>query len=392
MSKSIHLFFALIGLCEYFISATDVSVEAALPGKVNAYMCDTTFFSMKYLTQEAENAYRKFTHPSYNTRFPALFDDTLLFKLDTQILLSWPIKASRIPHKASSPDIYRLIINTDKDVIGVVSIIYQSDAQKGLKKGLKYHKCKPVYLSSRPTNEQSNFEILNSLQSFEFIGYLCDSTLIRKEAFVYTREIIEKYDPVSSIGSRKFISKFSRYTGKLSTRADLYQYPLRNLSTKGQPTGQVSGHRIIYHHDQKKKIVYDGVISKGPKEDFCAEVWYIIPLQDRTCENSLIKSQDDDLSGIDIMVPCGTQELSMTTIQLFQFFGQSQVRQVQSYNPRNYPILQEDIWLWPISLPETSLANSHFAFATAYDSSSNFIGIYHAPRIHGLVLTYKPCF
>ncbi|EPQ66846.1 putative secreted effector protein [Blumeria graminis f. sp. tritici 96224] len=74
------------------IKCEDISYsDIYLPAGTNGFVCQLNFYPIEHVREAVERAFRSFFFEKLYRKFPKLFEDTQLFDVKPDILLSWPI-------------------------------------------------------------------------------------------------------------------------------------------------------------------------------------------------------------------------------------------------------------------------------------------------------------
>ncbi|CCU83274.1 putative candidate secreted effector protein [Blumeria hordei DH14] len=140
----------------------------------NGFVCGLEFHSIDHVREVAKKGVEAFFSKTRFGRFPKTFEDTQLFNVKSDILLSWPIMSSGIFFNRA-PGKSRLIINTRGQILGIVVISLEKPFQK-----ISYNKCTPVRKSLEENKEEQT--LLNESWGLAnpTFGYNCGSNFFPK--------------------------------------------------------------------------------------------------------------------------------------------------------------------------------------------------------------------
>ncbi|CCU75003.1 putative candidate secreted effector protein [Blumeria hordei DH14] len=140
-----------------------------LPDGINGFVCDSDFYSIDHVREVAKKGVEAFFCTKKPLKFPKTFEDTQLFNVKSDILLSWPIMSSGLFYN-KTPGNSRLIINTRGQIMGIVVLSSKKPSHK-----ISYDKCIPVRRSLEENNEEQT--MLNECWGLAnpTFGYNCGS-------------------------------------------------------------------------------------------------------------------------------------------------------------------------------------------------------------------------
>ncbi|CAD6501759.1 BgTH12-02008 [Blumeria graminis f. sp. triticale] len=347
MRKRFGFFIAASGLYQNAVSA--YPEQGGNFHLISGFICDNRIIHMGDLREEADEAYARYLRRAFIDKYPALFEDFYLFSNEAQTLLSWPILESLTSIKSGPAGKYRLIIDVNKNVLGVVT----KSSPKSETDQEEFTTCEPIHLFSDKNDNISKLWIQYLDNYYKTLGFICDGEFLDEKAYLYTVNMIKKYGPGNGKKAASTPTKFSSFTDKHDPNLTLYGYPLRKLNTKGHPSGPVKTHRVIFYLQEDKEVVIKAVVSSGHDDKRCSKVWSLLP--PRTTR----KSSSAIIRAVKLMdnyhFKCKNMYIKASTLQLQVNFARDQVRYATFPDGINYPILQnESLRLWPLRLPESS--------------------------------------
>ncbi|SZF01650.1 unnamed protein product [Blumeria hordei] len=393
MATAFLLFSAILGLYLRCASATNGLPDLYIPS-TNGYLCDTLLFNIKFLEEEARRAYKDFTHQSIQRAFPALFEDLYLFNKHNEILLAWPVHFPWTTYKYEPTADFRLIIDSDGKIIGMVSVIYPKKDSKQK----EFRKCKPLHSSSDGGDDTSRQHVKQLEQIFPFLGYSCNGVYLNERSFLYTVSLIEKLQSVPS-STHPHRNKITFYNGNKISGENLLGFPLRNLDSKNSPNGPINTHRIIFQRNEDTSILVKGVVSKGLYEkddgDICQTLWDLSPLSEITPDVSSPIHRKAALVNNDGTYICANEELNISTILLQVPHSLYRAQNTVKVSDEIFPILQSNkLWLWPIRFPESftkSEYSSRYLFAIGCDLEFQVVGLFYTKNDSKKNPIFKQC-
>ncbi|SZF01651.1 unnamed protein product [Blumeria hordei] len=390
MATAFLLFSAILGLYLRCASATNGLPDLYIPS-TNGYLCDTLLFNIKFLEEEARRAYKEFTHQPIQSDFPALFEDLYLFNKHNEILLAWPVHFPWPSYKYEPTADFRLIIDSDGKIIGLVSVIYPKKDSKQK----EFRKCKPLHSSSDGGDDTSRQHVKQLEEIFPFVGYLCNGAYLNLRSFLYTVSLIEKLQSVPS-STHPHRNKITFYNGNKISGENLLGFPLRNLDSKNSPNGPINTHRIIFQRNEDTSILVKGVVSKGLYEkddgDICQTLWDLSPLSEITPDVSSPIHRKAALVNNDGTYICANEELNISTILLQVPHSLYRAQNTVKVSDEIFPILQSNkLWLWPIRFPESFTKSSRYLFAIGCDLEFQVVGLFYTKNDSKKNPIFKQC-
>ncbi|CAD6501757.1 BgTH12-02006 [Blumeria graminis f. sp. triticale] len=356
-------------------SATSGLPDIFVPS-TSGYLCSMTIFDIKFLKEEAGRAFKKFTHQSFQSDFPALFEDSYLFGKFDEILLAWPLSFPGVPYENRVPGNYRIIIDSNGEVIGVVTVIYP---EKVLQQK-EFRRCTPIHSFKDGKDDKAKLHTKQLERRFRFMGYSCNGEFLEERAFSKNLDLIR----ISNLNSKTrftWAKKISRYDGKEFTGNNLLGFPLRKLDSSNKTNGPLDTHRIIFQRGKDNEILVKGVVSKSRNKSSpgkqCPKLWDLSPLLEITPDVSSPISRKIILANNDGTFTCAKQELNISTILLQVPVGMIQAEKTTKPSDEKYPILQNNaLWLWPIRLPESYRWSLEKLFAIGYSLEFQVVGLF----------------
>ncbi|CCU75010.1 CSEP0003 putative effector protein [Blumeria hordei DH14] len=235
-----------------------------LPDGINGFVCDLEFHSIDHVREVAKKGVEAFFYRKRALKFPKTFEDTKLFNVKSDILLSWPIMSSRLFY-TRTPGNSRLIINTRGQIMGIVVISFQKPSHK-----ISYNKCIPVRRSLEENNEEQT--LLNEYWGLAnpTFGYSCGSKF-------FPKSIVDKIlGPDWNTNYQQRLSRqhklpsFKKYTGDEFTGVDLYWYPFQQGTSEKPCSGRPGKYRAVFDMSNGE---IKGIINIKEKNEKCVTVW-----------------------------------------------------------------------------------------------------------------------
>ncbi|CCU83172.1 putative candidate secreted effector protein [Blumeria hordei DH14] len=367
--------------------------DTYLPNGTNGFVCGLEFHSIDHVREVARRGVEAFFSKTRFGNFPTTFEDTQLFNVKSDILLSWPIVSNRKFYNRT-PGKSRLIINTRGQIMGIVVIAFEKPSHK-----ISYNKCMPVHRSLEENNEEQT--LLNERWGLAnpTFGYNCDSKF-------FPKSIVDKIiGPDSSIFFKKRLSakhklpSLQKYTGDEFSGVDLYWFPMHRKLTYKCSTGICIPHHRIRLCRRRFRVVFDlsngefkGIIDVEERNKKCVTVW---DLSSISSNNIYISSSTLNLDKFrDSYWPksCFGYKLKSKIIWLYiEFALKNWMPTLNGSNP-NLPFETQDLKDFLLLRPEeTNNDSSHHVFAIDHNKQLDTYNLYHITKRNFSVNILKPC-
>ncbi|CAD6506030.1 BgTH12-06962 [Blumeria graminis f. sp. triticale] len=231
-----------------------------LPDGTNGFLCETEFLSIEYARQEKYEAMESFFYERRFQTFPKLFEDTHLFNVKTDILLSWPVKPSGKIY-IKDPGKFRIIINIRGQIMGMVVIVHDDDKNK-----VSFEKCKPV--RSSVAEEDFTSSLLDEYWSLAYPtnGFRCGSKYFPLSIVKSGNDPNSDYYFKNALAAKSRRAYFGKYSGDQFIGSDLRTYPLHHSSTSEQICGPHGRFRAVFDMTNRE---FKGIIDVKAKDVKC---------------------------------------------------------------------------------------------------------------------------
>ncbi|CAD6506006.1 BgTH12-06938 [Blumeria graminis f. sp. triticale] len=234
-----------------------------LPDGMNGFVCDLEFYPIEHVREVAKRGIEIFLSEKKVGKFPKTFEDTRLFNVKSDILLSWPIMSSGAFY-SRNPGKVRLIMNTRGQIMGIIMITSGRQQQR-----FRFNKCSPVRRSLEESNEEQI--LLNEYWSIAYasFGYSCGmdffpvsmvNKILGRDAKIYYEQRLS--------GKHKLAS-LKEYKGDQFSGVNLYWYPMHQKISNTLTSGPPGKFRIVFDLSNGE---FKGIlnIEEGKK---CVLVW-----------------------------------------------------------------------------------------------------------------------
>ncbi|CCU83249.1 putative candidate secreted effector protein [Blumeria hordei DH14] len=317
-----------------------------LPDGTNGFVCDSDFYSIDHVREVAKKGVEAFFYTRRPLKFPKTFENTQLFNVKSDILISWPIMSSGI-FFTRAPGNSRLIINTRGQIMGIVVISFQKPSHK-----ISYNKCIPVRRSLEGNNEEQTLSNESWGLGNPTFGYNCGSKFFPKF----------KVDKMIGPESTKYyqqrltrnykLSCLIKYTGDEFSGVDLYWYPMHQKLSDTCPADLPGRFRVVFDLSNSE---FKGIIDLKERNKKCGTVW---DLSSMSSNNIYISSSTLNLDRFgDSYWPhsCFGHKLKSKIMWLYlEFAVKYSMSNLNGSNP-NLPLTsQESIHSWFIRPGETN--------------------------------------
>ncbi|CCU81497.1 CSEP0247 putative effector protein [Blumeria hordei DH14] len=368
------IFLAISGFIHQ-IKCTNVPYsDMYLPEGTNGFVCGTDLFTIDHLRKVVKKAMESAFFEDYYNKFPTLFEDTHLFNVKSDILLSWPTMLNEKLFY-SHPGKIRIIINTRGQIMGLVTISPNDNQQK-----INYEKCNPVYRSLGGENDERG--ISDESISKPRLGYSCGLIVILWSEVGRTMEIISDDYFQSRVISKDKLTSFKKYTGNEFVGVDLYSFPIHRNPVSKYLKGTPGVLRIVF--DRRNSEV-KGIINIQDRNIKCVAVWDLSSTPSSSIYNP---SSILDLEIIqDNFWPetCFGHKIKAKTIWLYLEFAS----QNWMSKKLKIPVNMRDI----LFLKSTNLTNLAFnsLFAIGHDTRLGTYSLYYVNVQNGGLVKPRAC-
>ncbi|CCU75031.1 putative candidate secreted effector protein [Blumeria hordei DH14] len=353
-----------------------------LPDGIDGFLCGREVIWIEYARQSANKMMKSYFYDKYFHTFPKLFEDTHLFNVKSDILLSWPAKPSGIIY-IRNPGKYRLIINLRGQIMGVVIIDHAKHS-----KNISFKRCNPVHSSIPEGNTESR--LLDEFWSLAYPihGYKCGSKYFPQSTVKSGNDLDSNYYFQKALETIESPIKFKKYRGDQFTGSDLRVYPLHHSLSSKPGSGSQGLFRVVFEmKDRKFKGITD--LKDGAK---CVTLWDLSSASPDTIYRPSSILNMEGLSEKFWPATCFGHRFKYKTIWLFIEFASKDWSKNRDDMAHNFPIVREDRFLfWPVRNKETHDINTALAFAIGYDTKEDTYGLYRARVKNGFLNMFQQC-
>ncbi|CCU75000.1 putative candidate secreted effector protein [Blumeria hordei DH14] len=351
------------------VSCDDIpDSDMYLPHGTNGFVCDSDFYSIDHVREVAKKGVEAFFYTRRPLKFPKTFENTQLFNVKSDILLSWPIMSSGI-FFTKNPGHSRLIINTRGQIMGIVVIYFEKPSHK-----ISYNKCKPVRRSLEESNEEQILSSESRGQGNPTLGYNCGSKFFPKF------KVDNMIGPESTKYYQKMLSGkykhscLTKYTGDEFSGVDLYWYPMQQKLSDTCPADLPCRYRVVFDLSNSE---FKGIIDVKERNKKCVMVWDVSSI---SSNNIYISSSTLNLDSVrDRYWPesCFGHKLKEKIIWLYLEFALKYWMSTLNGSNPNLPLTsQESIHSWFIRPEETNKDSSDHVFTIVYNKKYNAYNLY----------------
>ncbi|VDB94684.1 BgtE-5561 [Blumeria graminis f. sp. tritici] len=367
------------------IKCEDISYsDIYLPAGTNGFVCQLNFYPIEHVREAVERAFRSFFFEKLYRKFPKLFEDTQLFDVKPDILLSWPILFREIFYDNRNVGKVRLVFNTRGQIMGLVMIKPKETGQK-----ISFERCNPV----RKSLEEDNAEKSSLNQWWNLVhpafGYKCGLKFFPESSVNKLKEP----DWIASFPKRRSRSKKAidkKYTGDEFSGDDLYWYPVHHKLSRDPASGSPGVFRAVFDMSNHE---FKGIINTINRNEKCVTVWDLSSIRS---ENIYTPSSVLNLERIkDSYWPetCFGHRILSKTIWLYLEFALKDWESAFYGRIPNFPIIKKKvIRLWPIRTPENHDNSFKNMFAIGYHTELDSYSLYHSKIKNNLFSGFSPCF
>ncbi|VDB94674.1 Bgt-51638 [Blumeria graminis f. sp. tritici] len=354
-----------------------------LPDGTNGFVCGTEFLSIDNARKQTNAVIEAFFFDERFQTFPMLFEESHLFNVKSEILLSWPARSSGKVY-TKDPGKSSLIINIRGQIMGMVIIKTQYHNHH-----LSFEKCSPV----RSSNAEGNIESrhLDKFWSIAFprFGFRCGSRYFPLSMVKSGNDLDSNYYFQTVLDAKYRSDEFVEYSGDQFIGSDLRIYPLHHSSTSKQIFGPHGRYRAVFDMTNRE---FKGIIDVKDREEKCVTVWDLSSASPDTVYKPTSILHTERMPDKYWPATCVGTRFKYKTIWLFIEFALKKWPANGNHKKFNFPILNENgSQFWPVRIPETQTRSSTHAFAIGYDTVLNTYGMYEAVVRNGILSKYELC-
>ncbi|CCU75024.1 putative candidate secreted effector protein [Blumeria hordei DH14] len=339
-----------------------------LPDGTNGFVCDLEFHSIDHVREEAKRGVEAFFSKTMFGKFPTTFEDTQLFNVKSDILLSWPIMSSRLFYRRT-PGKSRLIINTRGQIMGIVLITSKKQAHE-----IILNKCTPVRRFLEENNEGQT--MLNECWGLAYptFGYNCGMKFFPKSMLnSILGPDLNKYYQQGLSGKNKPLN-LQKYTGDEFSGIDLYWYPVQQRINGKPCSGPPGKYRAVFDMSNGE---FKGIINIKERNEKCVTVWDVSSI---SSNNIYISSSTLNLDGVrDSIWPqtCLGHKFKSKIIWLYLELALKIWMSALNRSSPNLPIENQTLKDFLLLKPEeTNKESKYHVFAIGHDPISNAFKLY----------------
>ncbi|CCU75037.1 putative candidate secreted effector protein [Blumeria hordei DH14] len=339
-----------------------------LPVATNGFLCRTDFFPIDHLRGAAGNAMESTFFKEYYLKFPRLFEDTHLFNVKSDILLSWPVLPTGNYYHRKSGKI-RLIINVRGQIMGMVMINSALPDQK-----ISFEKCNPVRRYLQENDDEEIFVNQNWSVTRPTFGYSCGLKFISRSTVDGLMKIASKRKFLRRPNGRAQLANFEKFMGDEFLGDDLYSFPVHQGSTEKITFGAPGPFRIIF---DMKNHEFKGIINIENRNEKCVTLW------DLSSTSLSIAYSPSSVLNLEATQEsywhdtCFGHKFKTKTVLLYLEFALKEWKSKLEGRKLNFPyLLENDVKLWPMRTPEVHDKTLNDTFAIGYNIKLATYGIY----------------
>ncbi|CCU75032.1 putative candidate secreted effector protein [Blumeria hordei DH14] len=353
-----------------------------LPGGTNGFLCGTEILSIDTARQTIKIALETFFLERDFQRYPKLFEDTNLFNVKSDILLSWPIKLNGNIYLNGHGGKFRLIINTRGQIIGVVTTDTKQFGSQ-----LSFAKCNPVRSSDPEGNAESrHLDEFWSL-AYPIFGFNCGWKFLPLSMVKSGNGHYSNYYFQNAIRDKKMHKYFDKYNGVEFIGDDLQVYPL-HLSSSSKPSSN-GKFRVVF---DAKNLDFKGLTNINDQRMKCVTVWDLssAPLDTIYSPSSILNM--DGMADNYWPQTCFRQKIKEKVMWLFIEFALKNWSEVANHRePYFANVNHNELRLWPIRIPEITDNSLTYAYAIGHNTMEDSYGLYQAEIYIGTLENFRLC-
>ncbi|CCU75022.1 putative candidate secreted effector protein [Blumeria hordei DH14] len=354
-----------------------------LPDGTNGFVCDLEFHSIDHVREVAKRGVEAFFSKTMFGKFPTTFEDTQLFNVKSDILLSWPIMSSGLFFKRT-PGKSRLIINTRGQIMGIVMITSKKQPHE-----IILNKCTPVRRFLEENNEEQT--LLNERWGLAnpTFGYNCGMKFFPNPTLdkIPGPDSIRYYQ--QRLSGKHKLPSLQKYTGDEFSGVDLYWYPVQQRITEKPSSGPPGKYRAVFDMSNGE---FKGIINVKERNEKCVTVWDVSSI---SSNNIYISSSNLNLDRFrDSICPhsCFGHKFKTKILWLYLELAlknwMSTLNGRNSYLPIENQILKDFLLLRP---GETSQDSTYYVFAIGHNTNFDAFTLYLVKPRKEKLGSFIPC-
>ncbi|CCU75027.1 CSEP0243 putative effector protein [Blumeria hordei DH14] len=339
-----------------------------LPVATNGFVCRTEFFTIDNLRGATDKAMESTFFKGYLQKFPRLFEDTHLFNVKSDILLSWPVfDSGKFLH--GKPGRIRLIINIRGQIMGMVMINSALPDQK-----IIFEKCNPVRRYLKEEDDEENFLNQNWSVTRPTFGYSCGLKFISGSTVDGLMKIASNNHFIRRSTRGVKLVGFEKFMGDEFLGDDLYSFPVHQGLTDKVTHGAPGPFRIIF---EMKDYEFKGIINLENRNEKCVTLW------DLSSTSLSIAYSPSSVLNLEATQEsywhdtCFGHKFKTKTVLLYLEFALKEWKSKLEGRKLNFPyLLGNVVKLWPMRTPEVHDKTLNDTFAIGYNIKLATYGIY----------------
>ncbi|EPQ65775.1 putative secreted effector protein [Blumeria graminis f. sp. tritici 96224] len=338
-----------------------------LPDGTNGFVCGTEFLPIDTAREETNAIMKAFYEEKRFQTFPRLFEESHLFNVKSEILLSWPARSSG---KVYTKGKTRLIINIRGQIMGMVIIKTQQHNYQ-----LSFEKCSPVRSSIAGGNIESRH--LDEFWSIAFpiFGFHCGSKYFPLSVVKSGNDLDSNYYFQNVLDAKFRRNEFVEYSGDQFIGSDLRIYPLHHsssnkavfgnfisqywlLQTSNIPSlGSQGNFRVVFDMTNRE---FKGIINIKDNEVKCVTVWDLSSASPDTIYEPTSILHMENTSNVYWPETCVGHRFKYKTIWLFIEFALKKWPANRNRKKLGFPIIKQNgLRFWPVRIPETKTRSKY---------------------------------
>ncbi|SZF03290.1 unnamed protein product [Blumeria hordei] len=377
------IFIAVFGLTHQVHCANIPYSDMYLPAKTRGFVCETEYFTIDHLREVATKAMESTFFEHYYQLFPKLFEDTHLFNVKSDILLSWPVLPNEKFH-TSNPGKLRLIINIRGQIMGMVIV-----SPKGRKNKVIFQKCKPVRRSKENASNELQISDENWGMSRPVLGFKCGLKVVSWSQIERIMQFFSNDSFRERLKEHNRLTNLEKYTGDEFIGVDLYSFPVHKKLTNRITFATNSLIYLVFDMSNNK---FKGITNLDDRKGKCVA---LRDLSFTSSDNIYIPSSVLNLDRMpDKYWPetCMEFRIKSKTMWLYLEFALKNWKSSLHGRQVNYPLVKSKVLqFWPMRFPETDNNRLHIGFGIGYDTRFETYHFYHAQIRDGKFVDLEPC-
>ncbi|VDB94630.1 BgtE-5791 [Blumeria graminis f. sp. tritici] len=378
------VFLTIFGLI-HLIKCIDIAYsDVYLPDGTNGFVCNLDFYPIDHVRVVAQHAIESFFSEYHFRRFPKLFEDSQLFNVKSDILLSWPTMPGLNFYDNRNKGKVRLVVNTRGQIMGMV-LIKPEDSNKEV----SFERCNPV----RKSLEEDNREKTSLNEYWDLvhptIGYNCGLIFFPESTISRVKNLSSKIYSKKNPNRSRTSALLKKFTGHEFSGVDLHMYPVYHKRSYKVVFGSSAKYRAVFDMSNRE---FKGIINIENRKEKCASVW---DLSSTLSHETYRPFSTINLEGMQHSYwpqTCLGHKFKSKTIWLTLEFALNHLMTVLNDRSPSLPFVRKKLLhLWLMRTPESHHNYLNDAYAIGYHTIDETYSLYHTKIQDSVLGNFQPC-